>query len=132
MERLRSEKELLYGMQHPFLLSLEFCFHNKTSIFMGMKYCQGGDFFTHLALPGNEEGLPEASAKFYCAQLVLALEYLHSKNIVHRDLKPENICMYSNGYICLVDYGISKTLPSENLRTYTNKGTQGWTSPEVA
>jgi serine/threonine protein kinase len=131
LESIRREKEQLIGMQHPFLLSLDFCFHSKTRIFMGMKYCQGGDFFTHINLPVNGGCLPEASVKFYTAQLVLALEYLHSKNTLHRDLKEENICMYSNGYVCLVDYGISKTLPKENLRTNTDNGTANYKSPEI-
>lgn len=70
LEIIQREKELLTGMQHPFLLSLDFCFHSKTRIFMGMKYCQGGDFFTHLNLPKHGGCLSEASVKFYTAQLV--------------------------------------------------------------
>ena len=91
LESMLREKELLTDMHHPFLLSLDFCFHSESNIFMGMKYCQGGDLFTHLDM--NKRVFPEPWVKFYAAQLVLALEYLHFRNILYRDLKPENVCM---------------------------------------
>lgn len=65
----------------------------------------GGDFAKILNL---YTALDEFYVKFYMAELVLALEYLHNNNIVHRDLKPENILLDENGHIKLADFGLSK------------------------
>ena len=66
---------------------------------------RGGELFEHLRIAKKFE---ESRVKFYAAEIVLALEYLHSKNIVYRDLKPENILLDENGHICLTDFGLSK------------------------
>jgi len=69
-------------------------------------------------------------ARFYAAQVVLALDYLHSKNFIYRDLKPENILLKNSGYIKLTDFGFIKRLkPWE--RTYTLCGTPEYMAPEV-
>jgi len=73
-------------------------------LYMVMEYLPGGDLFSLLR---NLGALPEEMAKMYAAELVLALEYLHSKAIVHRDLKPDNILISRNGHIKLTDFGLS-------------------------
>eukprot|EP01026_Neomeris_dumetosa_P002974 TRINITY_DN10811_c0_g1_i1.p1 TRINITY_DN10811_c0_g1~~TRINITY_DN10811_c0_g1_i1.p1 ORF type:complete len:267 (+),score=42.19 TRINITY_DN10811_c0_g1_i1:144-944(+) len=75
------------------------------------------------------KGMEESLARFYTAQIVLALEYLHSKQIVYRDLKPENVFVDFQGYLKLGDFGFAKEL--NNLgRTYTFCGTPGYVAPE--
>lgn len=69
-------------------------------------------------------------ALFYVAQLVLAVEYLHSLSIIHRDLKPENILLTDTGYVKVTDFGLAKRLLG-NLRTYTLCGTPTYSAPEV-
>ena len=65
----------------------------------------GGELFFHLRRAFR---FSEDKAKFYCAELVLALEYIHKKNILYRDLKPENILVGSDGHIKITDFGLSK------------------------
>ena len=73
----------------------------------------------------------EERVRFITAQLVLALGYLHTKeSVVYRDLKLENILMRENGYIVLLDFGISKQIDKRE-RTYSVKGTPEYMSPEM-
>ena len=70
-----------------------------------MDFLNGGELFTHLR---KEQKFPELRAKFYAAQLTLALGYLHSNGIIYRDLKPENILLDSEGNLKITDFGLSK------------------------
>jgi serine/threonine protein kinase len=70
----------------------------------------------------------ENLARFYCAQVVLAIEYLHSLDILHRDLKPENTLIAHDGYIKISDFGFAKQVPK---RTFTLCGTPEYLAPEI-
>lgn len=72
---------------------------------MVMEFMKGGDF---ASLLGND-AIDEDTAKYYLAQIVLALEYLHKNGVIHRDLKPENILIDADGHIKLTDFGLSET-----------------------
>lgn len=74
-------------------------------MFLVLEYCSGGELFSLLDKQGR---LPESAARFYAAQLVLGLEYLHSQHIIYRDLKPENVMIDAEGYVKLTDFGLSK------------------------
>ena len=80
----------------------------------------GGELFTHLrkAFKFNED-----RAKFYAAELVLAIEYLHGKGIIYRDLKPENVVLDCKGNIRLTDMGLAKDNIQEDTTTKTFCGT---------
>lgn len=128
MQKVRNEKDILIQNDHPFLVSLEFCFHSPERIYFGMKFLQGGMLLSHIQANGFFQ---EDQARFYAAQVLLALEYLHQRNIAYRDLKPENVVMDTNGYLKLVDYGICKTLAGHDSVTKSIVGSKEYLPPEV-
>ncbi len=72
---------------------------------MVLEFCAGGEIFYHM---NKVQRFSEKVAKFYFAEIVLALEYLHANNVFYRDLKPENILLDEDGHIKLADFGISR------------------------
>ncbi|KAI9346357.1 kinase-like domain-containing protein [Pilaira anomala] len=107
IKRALAEQEILMTSNHPFIVSLYHCFQSQDYLYFVMEYCMGGEFFRALQLrPGkclNEEG-----AKFYAAEVIAALEYLHLQGHIYRDLKPENILLHQSGHIMLTDFDLSK------------------------
>ena len=94
---------------------------------MLLDYCPGGEVFTYLR---RARRFPEATARFYAAEIVLILEYLHEvEGIAYRDLKPENILLDADGHLKLVDFGFAKRLGKRE--TYTLCGTPEYLSPEI-
>ena len=71
---------------------------------------------------------PNPVAKFYAAEVTLALEYLHSRNIIYRDLKPENLLLDRHGHLKITDFGFAKRVPD---KTWTLCGTPDYLAPEV-
>lgn len=107
MEHTYSEKKILQAIRFPFVVYLEYCFKDNSYIYMFLPFINGGDMFTHLRkFTKFEDNL----ARFYAAQVLLALEYLHKCNLVYRDLKPENILVDSNGYLFVTDFGFCKMI----------------------
>jgi len=88
-------------------MSLDYVFQTEARIYFLMKYIEGGDLFRHLAKKGK---FKEKVARFYAAQVLVALGYLHKKRIIYRDLKLENILLDRDGYILISDFGLSKIL----------------------
>ena len=88
----------------------------------------GGELFWHLQKEGR---FPESRAKFYIAELILALQHLHKYDIVYRDLKPENILLDANGHVALCDFGLSKANLTKDDTTNTFCGTTEYLAPEV-
>lgn len=70
-----------------------------------MEYMVGGDLKSLLAVSGYFD---EPAARFYCAEVTLALQYLHDHGIVHRDIKPDNMLVSTSGHVKLTDFGLSK------------------------
>jgi len=121
-------KILQRSLDSPFLVGLKFSFQTDTELYLVTDFKSGGELFWHLQ---KETRFTEERARFYIAELVLALEHLHKYDIVYRDLKPENILLDATGHVALCDFGLSKPdLPSGQL-TNTFCGTTEYLAPEV-
>lgn len=112
----------------PFIVGLKFSFQTPTDLYLVTDYMSGGELFWHLQKEGRFD---EKRAKFYIAELILALQHLHKHDIVYRDLKPENILLDANGHIALCDFGLSKANLTKNATTNTFCGTTEYLAPEV-
>ena len=102
---------------------------------MALDYCPGGELFFYLNQIGR---FKEDAAKFYAANILLALNYLHSLNILYRDLKAENVLVDQDGYLKLTDFGLSKIMPmrldqNQSYKDPTGKvcGTPEYLAPEL-
>eukprot|EP01016_Furgasonia_blochmanni_P048107 TRINITY_DN712_c0_g1_i4.p1 TRINITY_DN712_c0_g1~~TRINITY_DN712_c0_g1_i4.p1 ORF type:complete len:564 (+),score=81.63 TRINITY_DN712_c0_g1_i4:62-1693(+) len=127
VEYVKTERFILERADHPFLVKLEYAFQNQTALFFVMQYVAGGDLFGHFA---KERRFTESRARMYAAEILLALEYLHSMDFVYRDLKPENVLMGLDGHLKLTDYGLSKFLGKTDT-CCTLVGTADYVAPEV-
>ena len=111
-----------------FIVGLKFSFQTPADLYLVTDYMSGGELFWHLQREGR---FHEDRAKFYIAELILALRHLHQHDIVYRDLKPENILLDANGHIALCDFGLSKANLSQGDTTNTFCGTTEYLAPEV-
>jgi len=93
-----------------------------------MELCTGGQLFHFL---GKRKRLTERDSKFYICEIIVALEYLHSKNIIFRDLKPENVLIDINGHIKLSDFGLAKKVKSLFDLNSTFCGSPEYLCPEM-
>lgn len=105
VEQVFAERDILSFADNPFVVSMCCSFETKKHLCLVMEYVEGGDCATLLKAIGP---LPADMARFYFAETVLAVEYLHSYGIVHRDLKPDNLLITALGHIKLTDFGLSK------------------------
>lgn len=105
IERILAERNILITVRNPFVVRFFYSFTSTDYLYLVMEYLNGGDLYSLLRKVGC---LEEVVARTYIAELVLALEYLHSVGIVHRDLKPDNILIAHDGHVKLTDFGLSK------------------------
>ncbi|KAE8699702.1 Protein kinase G11A [Hibiscus syriacus] len=106
LSRSQTEREILQLLDHPFLPTLYTHFETDRFSCLVMEYCPGGDLHTlRQRRPGKH--FSEYAARFYAAEVLLALEYLHMLGVVYRDLKPENVLVRDDGHIMLSDFDLS-------------------------
>ncbi|KAI8883173.1 camp-dependent protein kinase 10 [Backusella circina FSU 941] len=125
VEHINSERQVLSQIHFPFIVQLYCTFQDQHSLYMLQEYVIGGELFRHLRKAGR---FCAETTRFYGAAIILALEYLHSKNIIYRDLKPENILLDNRGYIKITDFGFAKKVTD---RTWTLCGTPEYLAPEI-
>lgn len=128
VEHTMTEREVISNINHPFIVSLHFSFQSDTKLYLITDFFNGGELFWHLK---NEGSFSETRTRFYSAEIILALECLHSHGTVYRDMKPENLLLDSDGHIRLTDFGLSKDTLTGNNLTHTFCGTPEYLAPEV-
>ena len=128
VENINQERRILEQIDHPFLVGMHYAFQTNEKLYFILCYKPGGELFFHLK---NARRFPESRVKFYAAEIIIALDYLHSKRIAYRDIKPENILLDHAGHIALTDFGISRQLPQGNNLIYDIIGTPEYASPEM-
>lgn len=129
IDHVRHEREILGEVSgHPFITNLLASFTDRDFLYLLLDYVPGGELFSYLR---KFRRFDENMARFYAAEIVLVLEYLHEKQggVAYRDLKPENLLLDGEGHIRLVDFGFAKRLGS--TETYTLCGTPEYLAPEV-
>jgi serum/glucocorticoid-regulated kinase 2 len=112
---------------HPFVIKLYWCFQTEEYLHFVVDFCSGGELFYLLQ---NKRLFTETEAKFYFAEILLGLEYIHNQNVIYRDLKPENIFIDIDGHIKLADFGLSK-VQRNNVLNLTYCGSAEYMSPEM-
>jgi serine/threonine protein kinase len=129
VQRVLTERQILSVADHPFVVTLHYCFQTAHYFYLVMqvrlsasfelsrpasrshhlsmgKYCAGGELFSFLRSQENHR-FREVHAKFYAAEVLIALEYLHLIGIIYRDLKPENILVHESGHVMLSDFDLA-------------------------
>ncbi|KAF7545833.1 hypothetical protein G7046_g9464 [Stylonectria norvegica] len=135
IDHVRHERAILADVAgHPFITTLLASFSDYDSLYMLLDYVPGGELFSYLR---KLRRFDESTARFYAAEIVLVLEFLHEhqRGVAYRDLKPENLLLDQDGHIKLVDFGFAKRLGNRGdnhpVETYTLCGTPEYLAPEV-
>ena len=132
-EHVKAERDLLLNkINHPFMVTSYGTYKDERNLYMILEYVPGGELLAKCR--ANTENLPNEAAKFYAAQLVMALQYLHADHIIYRGMVPDNLLIDKLGYLKLVDFGFAKKLPVTEAgegMTYTLCGTAEYLSPEI-
>ena len=130
VEQTKTERAILESVNsHPFVVKLYYAFQDHSKLYLLLEYAQGGELFERMR---TEHMLPESTASFYMAEMVLALEHLHRNlGVVYRDLKPENCLLDAEGHLLLTDFGLSKVAVDGEHRCNSMLGTLEYMAPEV-
>ncbi|CAA7033923.1 unnamed protein product [Microthlaspi erraticum] len=135
---VKLERIVLDQLAHPGIIKLFFTFQDAFSLYMALESCEGGELFDQITRKGR---LSEDEARFYTAEVVDALEYIHNMGLIHRDIKPENLLLTSDGHIKIADFGSVKPMQDSQITVLPNAasddkactfvGTAAYVPPEV-
>ncbi|XP_051120024.1 3-phosphoinositide-dependent protein kinase 2 [Andrographis paniculata] len=135
---VKLERIVLDQLDHPGVVRLFFTFQDTFSLYMGLESCDGGELFDQII---RKSRLLEDEARFYAAEVVDALEYIHSMGLIHRDIKPENLLLTADGHIKIADFGSVKPMQGSRITVLPNAasddkastfvGTAAYVPPEV-
>ncbi|XP_052512907.1 myotonin-protein kinase isoform X3 [Budorcas taxicolor] len=126
----REERDVLVNGDQRWITQLHFAFQDENYLYLVMEYYVGGDLLTLLSKFG--ERIPAEMARFYLAEIVMAIDSVHRLGYVHRDIKPDNILLDRCGHIRLADFGSCLKLRGDGtVRSLVAVGTPDYLSPEI-
>lgn len=128
VEHTKTENRVLQTTRHPFLIGLKYSFTTEDRLCFVMEYVNGGELFFHLS---RERQFSEERTRFYGAEIISAIDYLHKRGIIYRDLKLENLLLDKDGHIKIADFGLCKEDIQWGKTTKTFCGTPEYLAPEV-
>jgi non-specific serine/threonine protein kinase len=106
LHRVKTEGTILEAVDHPYCATLYSAFQTETHLYFVMQFCEGGELYETLQnAPGKR--FSEPTARFYAAEVLVALQYLHLMGFIYRDLKPENILLKKDGHVVVTDFDLS-------------------------
>ncbi|CAG9330427.1 STK38_13 [Blepharisma stoltei] len=112
VKHIKAERDILARANNDWIVNLKYSFQDENYLYLCMEYLPGGDLMTLLM---KKDILPEDEARFYIAEIILAVDSAHQLNYIHRDLKPDNVLLDSTGHIKLSDFGLctfAEVIPS--------------------
>ena len=121
-----NEKEILFDMDHPFIVKLYTTFRDTSYVYFLLEFVDGGELFDVVKEQGK---LDLASARFFAANIIAAVEYIHDRDIAFRDIKFENLLVDKQGYLKLIDFGMARYVDKDRCHTFA--GTLDYASPEI-
>lgn len=123
-----SECKIMKQLDHSFIVPLHYAFQTPKYLYLILELCSNGDLYGFIEKKGK---LEESVSRFYLAEVILALEYMHSLDIIYRDLKPANVLIDRFGHVKLADFGLAKQqLDPANL-AMTMAGSPAYLPPEI-
>ncbi|CAM9586402.1 unnamed protein product, partial [Discosporangium mesarthrocarpum] len=125
------EKRALTRLSHPFIVAVHSTFQDYGSLYYLLDLCEGGEVWQRLTVGGRVVGAHPSLARVWLAEVVSALEHMHSRGLVHRDIKPENMMITTEGHIKLIDFGTCKDLIKGDLNGGEFVGTAQYMSPQA-
>lgn len=126
----KEERDVLVYGDRRWITHLHYAFQDESNLYLVMDYYCGGDLLTLLSK--FEDRLPEEMARFYIAEMVLAIDSIHNLKYVHRDIKPDNVLLDANGHIRLADFGSCLKLNEDGtVQSNVAVGTPDYISPEI-
>nr|XP_056714688.1 serine/threonine-protein kinase LATS2 [Euleptes europaea] len=116
---VKAERDILAEADNEWVVKLYYSFQDKDNLYFVMDYIPGGDMMSLLI---RMEVFPENLARFYIAELTLAIESVHKMGFIHRDIKPDNILIDLDGHIKLTDFGLCTGFRWTHNSKYYQKG----------
>ncbi|KAG1459014.1 hypothetical protein G6F55_005012 [Rhizopus delemar] len=128
VQNILTERTILELIDYPLVVNLYYAFHDDENLFMVLDLMLGGDLRFHLDSYGR---FNELQVRFYIAELILSISYIHTQNIIHRDIKPENILLDARGHAHLHDFNIATQLTSSRPYRQNRAGSLAYMAPEI-
>ncbi|CAF1194932.1 unnamed protein product [Adineta steineri] len=128
-QQFEVERQILYRFsdRNPYMIKAYCSFHQGSKLFLAMEFVDGDTLHDKI----HKKRMNENEIRFYLAEIISVIQYLHANDIIYRDLKLEHIIVNSSGHIRLVDFGLGRILRTSDEMCHTICGTRGYLAPEV-